>query len=43
MATQSILLPGKSHGQRSLLGYNPRGRKRVRHYTVTKQQQRLAE
>ena len=26
MATP-VLLPGKSHGQRSLLGYNPWGRK----------------
>ena len=34
-----VFLPGKSHGQRSLAGYNPRGHKRVRHDSVTKQQQ----
>ena len=27
MATHSIFLPGESHGQRSLVGYSPRGRK----------------
>ena len=27
MATDSSILPGKSHGQRSLVGYNPQGRK----------------
>ena len=27
METHSVFLPGKSHGQRSLVGYNPRGRK----------------
>ena len=32
-------LPGKSQGQRSLVGYNPWGRKRVGHNLVTKQQQ----
>ena len=31
-------LPGKSHGQRSLEGYNSWGLKRVRHNLVTKQQ-----
>ena len=31
-------LPGKSHGQRSLAGYNSWGRKRVRHDLATKQQ-----
>ena len=25
MATHSSILPGKSHGQRSLVGYSPRG------------------
>ena len=30
-------LPGKSHGQRSLLGCSPWGRKRVRHDLATKQ------
>ena len=33
-----IILPGKSHGQRSLAGYSPCSRKRVRHDLVTKQQ-----
>ena len=32
-------LPGKSHGQRGLVGYSPRGCKRVRHNFGTKQQQ----
>ena len=38
---QSILvfLPGKSHGQRSLLGFSPWGHKRIGHYLATKQQQ----
>ena len=27
---------GKSHGQRSLVGYSPQGHKRVRHDLVTK-------
>ena len=27
MASTPVLLPGKSHGQRSLVGYGPRGRK----------------
>ena len=27
MVTHSIFLPGKSHGQRSLVGYSPWGRK----------------
>ena len=27
MAIHSVLLPGKSHGQRSLIGYSPWGRK----------------
>ena len=34
-----VFLPGKSHGLRSLAGYNPWGCKRVRHDIVTKQQQ----
>ena len=34
-----VFLPGKSHGQRSLVGYSPWGRKRVRHVLVTQQQQ----
>ena len=32
-----VFLPGKSHGQRSLVGYSPWGCKRVRHNLVTKQ------
>ena len=34
-------LPGKSHGQRNLLGYSPWGYKRVQHNLVTKQQQTI--
>ena len=34
-----VFLLGKSHGQRSLAGYSPWGRKRVEHDLVTKQQQ----
>ena len=34
-------LPGKSHGQRSLAGYSPRGHNRVGHNLVTKQQQQI--
>ena len=36
MATQSSILPGKSHGQRSLAGYSPWSPKRVRHDLVIK-------
>ena len=32
-----VFLPGKSHGQRSLAGSSPWGRKRVRHDLATKQ------
>ena len=39
LAPTPVLLPGKSHGQRSLAGYSPRGHKRVGHNLVTKQQQ----
>ena len=39
MGTHSNILPGESHGKRSLLGYNPWGHKRVGHDLVTKQQQ----
>ena len=38
MATHSSILAGKYHGQRSLVGYNPWGHKRVRQDLVTKQQ-----
>ena len=34
-----VFLAGKSHGQRSLAGYCPRGCKRVGHCLLTKQQQ----
>ena len=29
MATCSVFLPGKSHGQRSLAGYSPKGHKEL--------------
>ena len=29
MATYSSIFPGESHGQRSLVGYSPRGRKEL--------------
>ena len=38
MATHSVFLPGKFHGQRSLVGYSPWSCKRVGHDLVTKQQ-----
>ena len=34
----ALFVPGKSHGQRSLVGYSPWDSKRVRHDLVTKQQ-----
>ena len=34
-----VFLPGKSHGQRSLVVYSPWGCKRVKHSLVTNQQQ----
>ena len=33
-----VFLLGKSHGQRSLADYSPRGYKRIRHNSATKQQ-----
>ena len=36
-----VFVPGKSHGQRSLVGYIPWDRKRVGHDLTTKQQQHL--
>ena len=33
-----VFLPGKSHGQWSLVGYSPWGCKRVRHDRVTEKQ-----
>ena len=35
MATIPVLLPGKSHGQRSLVGYSPWGRKELDMTEVT--------
>ena len=32
----AVFLPGKSHGQRSLAGYSPRGHKRAGHDLATK-------
>ena len=34
-----VFLPGKSYGQRSMVGYNPSGRERVRHDQVITQQE----
>ena len=39
MATTLVFLPGKYHGQRSLLGYSPWGCKLINHNLATKQQQ----
>ena len=39
MATHSSIHAGKSHGQRSLVGYSPWGCKRVGQDSATKQQQ----
>ena len=38
-----VLYPRKSHEQRSLVGYSPWDRKRVRHDLATKQQQECAQ
>ena len=38
-----IFLPGKSHGQKSLVGYSPWGYKRVRHNRATKQQTKTSQ
>ena len=38
MATTSVFLPRESHGQMSLAGYSPWGRKRAGHDLATKQQ-----
>ena len=35
-----VFLPGKSHGQRNLVGYSPWGHRRVRHDVATKQSKR---
>ena len=37
----AVVLPGKSHGERSLVDYSPWGGKRVGHNSVTKQQQQI--
>ena len=39
MATQSVFLPGKSHGQWSLANYSLWCRKRIGHDLATKEQQ----
>ena len=39
MQPTPVFLPGESHGQRSLAGYSPQGRKGVGHDLLTKQQQ----
>ena len=36
-----VLLPGKSHGQRSAVGYSPWNCKRIGHDLATKQQQQI--
>ena len=41
MATTSVLLPGESHGQRSLVDYSPWGSQKVGHNLATKQKQKL--
>ena len=43
MATTPVFLPGKSHGQRGLEGYNPWGRKRIRHDSVIKRKQHFTD
>ena len=35
----AVFLPGKSHGQRNLVGYSPWSHKRVEQDSATKQQQ----
>ena len=39
MTTHSSILPGKSNEQRRLMGYSPRGLKRVGYNLATEQQQ----
>ena len=38
-----VFLPGKSHGQRSVVGYTVHGIARVGHDLVTKQQQQICQ
>ena len=39
MQPTPVVLPGKSHGQRSLAGYSPWGLERLKHDLATQQQQ----
>ena len=39
MATTPVFLPGKSHGQRSMVGYSPKGSQKTQAGLSTKQQQ----
>ena len=41
MAAHSSILAWEIHGQRSLVGYSPRGCKRVGHDLATKKQQKI--
>ena len=41
--TTPVVSPRKSHGERSLVGYSPWSRKRVRHVLATKQRQQVAK
>ena len=43
MATALIFLPGKSHGQRNLEGYRPRGCKESGMTLATEQEQQTAD
>ena len=36
-----VFLPGEFHGQKSLVGYSPWGRKRIGHYLATEEKQLL--
>ena len=40
MATHSSFLPGEAHGQRSLAGYSPKGRKELDTTEVTEHRHR---
>ena len=43
MATHSSILPGESHGHRSLVGYSPCGHETVKYDLETEQQQACSE
>ena len=43
MATSPVFLPGKSHGQSSLVGYSLQGLRRVRHNLATKRQNNIPD